>query len=130
VDLHVARFIQSGSFENKFVARFIIWYSSGSQGNSQMRNLGILDEAQLDGSVDAASHSIFKAEVGDGEHRVKNAWNARCKKHNGEGDVEPDGNAEENLSVHGKRGMRKRITSSKVVRPAEEPSTIWEAHRP
>jgi hypothetical protein len=53
--------------------------------------LGIPDEAQLNGSVDTASHSIFKGEIGDGEHRMVNGGNVWYKNHSGEDNVEPNG---------------------------------------
>jgi len=52
--------------------------------------LGIHDEAQLNGSVDTASHGIFKGEIGDGEHQRVNGGNVWYKKHSGKDNVEPN----------------------------------------
>ena len=92
--------------------------------------MGILDETQLNGSVDAARHSIFKGDIGEEEYRMVNGWNIRCKKCSTCDDAEPNGSAEEKMSGPGKQWMRMGITSSRAVRLVEEPSTIWEDHPP
>ena len=53
--------------------------------------LGIPDEAQLNGSVDTASHGIFKGEIWDGEHRMVSGGNVWYKNRSGEDDVKPNG---------------------------------------
>ena len=72
---------------------WFLWCSRGSNGISVLCALGIPDEAQLNGSVDMASHGIFKGDIRDGEHRMVNAGNVWYKKHSGEDDVKPNGSA-------------------------------------
>ena len=55
--------------------------------------LRVPDEAQLNGSVDTASHGIFKGEIWDGEHRMVSGGNVWYKKHSGEDNIKPNGSA-------------------------------------
>jgi len=73
--------------------------------------LGILDETQLDGSVDTARHSIFKDNIREEEDRMVNGWNIRCKKRSACDDAEPNGGKVVELSALQKtlRQFRKSI---------------------
>ena len=70
----------------------------------QTRAVVILNGSQLDGSVDATSHSIFEAEVSDTQHATIVGRHAlrknRCDKDN----VEPNCSTEEHISGHDKTG--------------------------
>ena len=80
-------------FESKSTVGFLWCVIRGFNGISVMCAFGILDKAQYNGSVDTASHSIFKGEIGNREHRMVNGGKVWYKNHGGKDDVKPNGSA-------------------------------------
>ena len=74
----------------------------GSDGKFQIRGVVVFNESQLNRSIDAASHSIFEAEVSDRQHGMINGRNARRKNHCDKDNVEANCSAKEHISGHGK----------------------------
>jgi len=71
------------------------WRPTGLNGGPETRGtLGISDESQLNGSVNAARHGISNDGIGWVQYRMINVWNIGCKNRSACGDVEPNGGAE------------------------------------
>lgn len=84
--------IQCGELERKVVVGFLLKVD-GWNGNAVKGALGIRDETQLNSTVDAACHSIFEREIGNGQHGVIYGWKIRYKEHSDEDDAEPNSHA-------------------------------------
>ena len=82
----------------------------------------VLNESQLNRSVDAASHSIFEAEVSNRQHGMIKGRNALGKNHCDKDDVETNCNAKECVSAHGK--TRDKCESQVIKLPALQGGSV------